>query len=158
MEPTDEYGLPEAQPEKRKRGRPKGSRNKPPETILTRDRLESLYNKVNPYLTPEQKRYTREILDGKREVDVHYEMQLLIRQLSIIFSEACIYFWNEKKVNRDLAMFADSLRQALKDLNEMNRQAAKEAEQNKEDDLVRITERGSALERLKALPGFDTPE
>lgn len=158
MAETDEYGLPEAEPEKRKRGRPKGSKNRPPETILTRDRLEKLYDKVNPYLTPEQKKYTREILDGKREVDVQYEMQLLVRQLSIIFSEAAIWFWNEKKVNRDLAMFADSLRQALKDLNEINRQVEDKQEKTKEDDLVRVTERGSTLERLKALPGFDTSE
>lgn len=139
---------------KRKRGRPPGARNKTQESLTTAKQLETLYNRVKPYLTGEQQDYVKKVMRGDIDVDVRYEMQLLVRQLSILFSEAAIFYWNEQRISGDLAKFADTLRMAIKELNDIERQRATD-EQRKatDDDLVPITGRGAALERFETLFG-----
>lgn len=140
----------------KKRGRPRGSKNRPKESLVTKDRLEALYNRVQPYLTREQRKYIEGVLSGTTSVDPKYEMQLLTRQMSILFSEAMIAYTEEKRVDQNIAKFGDSLRMAIKDLYEIEKvereQAAKDTEK---DGLVPITQRGTSLERLKAVSGED---
>ena len=141
----------------KKRGRPRGSKNVPKEALVTKDRLEALYNRVQPYLTREQRKYIESVIDGSAQVDPQYEMQLLVRQMSIMFSEAAISYWEEKRVDQNIAKFSDSLRMAIKDLHDIERVEAERAKKQEEKDgLVPITERGSTLERLKALSSQDT--
>lgn len=144
---------------KRGRGRPPGAKNKSKEFVTTTKQLESLYNRVKPYLTDEQQLYVKKVMRGDIDVDVRYEMQLLVRQLSILFSEAAIWYWNEQRISGDLAKFADTLRMAIKELNDIERQRATD-EQRKatDDDLVPITGRGAALERFESLFGKDDTE
>lgn len=146
-EPVDEG-------QSRKRGRPPGARNKSKEMLTTQKQLESLYNRVKPYLTEEHQDYVKKIMKGSAKVDVRLEMQLLVRQLSILFSEASIWYFEEKRVSSDLAKFADTLRMAIKELNDIERQkSADDQRKNTEDDLVPITGRGAALERFESLFG-----
>lgn len=143
----------------RRRGRPPGAKNKTKESLTTAKQLETLYNRVKPYLTGEQQDYVKRVMKGEIDVDVRYEMQLLVRQLSILFSEAAIWYWNEKRVSGDLAKFADTLRMAIKELNDIERQkSADEQRKATDDDLVPITGRGAALERFESLFGQDEPE
>jgi hypothetical protein len=144
---------------KRGRGRPPGAKNRTKESLTTAKQLETLYNRVKPYLTGEQQEYVKKVMKGDIDVDVRYEMQLLVRQLSILFSEAAIWYWNEQRISGDLAKFADTLRMAIKELNDIERQRATD-EQRKatDDDLVPITGRGAALERFESLFGEDDTE
>lgn len=142
------------QPEKRGRGRPTGSTNVPKESLLTTKQLEQLYNRVKPYLTEEQQEYVKKVMQGEADVDPRYELQLLVRQLSILFSEASIWYWNEKRIDDKLAKFADTLRMAIRELNEVERQRSLDMQKKAtEDDLVPITGRGAALERFENLFG-----
>jgi hypothetical protein len=139
---------------KRGRGRPPGAKNKTKESLTTAKQLESLYNRVKPYLTGEQQEYVKKVMKGDIDVDVRYEMQLLVRQLSILFSEAAIWYWNEGRISADLAKFADTLRMSIKELNDIERQRANdEQRKSTDDDLVPITGRGAALERFESLFG-----
>lgn len=141
----------------KKRGRPRGSKNVPKEALVTKDRLEALYNRVQPYLTREQRKYIEGVINGSKQVDPQYELQLLIRQMSIMFSEAAVAYWEEKRVDQNIAKFADSLRMAIKDLHDIDRIERERAQkQEAVDGLVPITERGSAMERIEALMGKDS--
>lgn len=140
-------------------GRPPGSKNKVKESLLTAKQLEQLYNRVKPYLNEEQQHYVKKVMQGKTEVDPRYELQLLVRQLSILFSEASIWYWNEKRISGDLAKFADTLRMAIRELNDIERQQKTDAERKANaDDLVPITGRGAALERFESLFGSTDDE
>lgn len=138
----------------RRPGRPPGAKNKTKESLLTAKQLEQLYNRVKPYLTEEQRSYVKKVMQGQTDVDVRHEMQLLVRQLSILFSEASIVYFNEKRIDEKLAKFADTLRMAIKELNDLERQRNADAiKKATEDDLVPITGRGAALERFEDLFG-----
>ena len=127
-------------------------KNRPKDSIITLEKLESLYNRVSPYLTDDQKEYIKGILDGRQDVDTMYEMKLLVRQMSIIFSEGAIWYLTEKRVDEKLAKFADSLRAAIKDLHDMSlKDEERRAKTQETNDLVRITERRGAMERVEAL-------
>lgn len=140
-------------------GRPPGAKNKVKESLLTSRQLEQLYNRVKPYLTDEQQSYVKKVMQGETDVDPRSELQLLVRQLSILFSEASIWYWNEKRISADLAKFADTLRMAIKELNDMERQRSADAQRKAtEDDLVPITGRGAALERFEDLFGSTDDE
>lgn len=140
----------------KKVGRPRGSKNRPKEALVTKDRLEALYNRVQPYLTKEQRKYIEGVIDGSTQVDPQYELQLLIRQMSIMFSEAATAYWAEKRVDQNIAKFADSLRMAIKDLHDIDRIERERAQkQEAKDGLVPIADGGSPLERLKTISGHD---
>lgn len=142
----------EPKPKRRGPGRPKGSKNRPRESLLTVEKLEALYNRVKPYLPDDQKTYIEGVISGENDVDALKEMKLLVRQMSILFSEASVWHFDNKRVTQDFANFANTLRAAIKDLNDMvEKEAARAKQQQETDDLVRITERGSALERLETL-------
>lgn len=139
---------------RRRPGRPLGAKNKTKESLLTAKQLEQLYNRVKPYLTDEQRSYVKKVMLGQTDVDVRHEMQLLVRQLSILFSEASIVYFNEKRIDEKLAKFADTLRMAIKELNDLERQRSLDAQKKAtEDDLVPVTGRGAALERFENLFG-----
>jgi hypothetical protein len=125
---------PTKEPAKRS-GRPAGAKNRDRASmsLLTTDKLEKLYNRVTPYLPLDERKYIRGVINGTQGVDPKREMELLVRQCSIIFSEASVYYWNEGKVSRDLAAFADTLRGAIKDLYDIQ---LKEQEINEKDDDI----------------------
>lgn len=140
-------------------GRPPGAKNRSKDSLLTAKQLEQLYNRVKPYLTDDQRQYVKKVMQGTVDVDPRYELQLLVRQLSILFSEASIWYWNEKRISADLAKFADTLRMAIKELSEIERQRSLDAERKATaDDLVPITGRGAALERFEDLFGTTDSE
>lgn len=139
---------------KRRAGRPKGSRNRPKDSILTAERLKQLYDRFSPYLTDGQKGYIQGVIDGTVEVDCVREMELLVRQMSLLFQEAATFYFQQGRVSQDLGKFADSLRMAIKDLGDLREDAdEKSARKQEEDGLVQFTERGSAMARIEALIG-----
>jgi hypothetical protein len=152
---VDADAEPDEEPVKKRRGgpgRPKGSKNRSKESLLTVDKLEALYNRVKPFLPDDQRDYIEGVVSGDKDVDPLTEMKLLVRQMSILFSEAAVWHFDNKRVSQDFGNFANSLRMAVKDLYEMDKaEQAKADEQQGNDDLVRITERGTTLERLEAL-------
>lgn len=134
------------EPVKRGRGRPKGSTTKVPESLLTLDKLRTLYTRVKPILAEDQRRYVEGVIDGSIDVDPMLEMRILVRQMSVIFSEAAMWHLAEGKVSRDFASFANNLRMAITDLatlDEKERVRLDKAKSN--NDMVRLTEQGSTM-------------
>jgi len=141
-----------APPGKKRAGRPAGSKNKPRESLLTTEKLEALYNRVKPYLPDDQRKYVEGVISGDNRVDPLLEMELLVRQMSIIFSEAGVWHFDNKRVSQDFGQFANSLRMSIKDLFDMRRHIDSQTQEaNDDNDMVPITKRGSTLERLDAL-------
>lgn len=142
---------------KRGPGRPKGSRNRPKDSILTSEKLQQLYNRFSPYLTDDQKDYIQGVIAGEQKVDTNYEMQLLVRQMSLLFQEAATWWFSQGKISQDLGKFADSLRMAIKDLHDMQVEADEKAlKQQEHDGLVQLTGERPAMARIEALLGSDT--
>lgn len=142
---------------KRGPGRPKGSKNRPKDSILTSEKLQQLYNRFSPYLTDDQKDYIQGVIAGEQQVDTNYEMQLLVRQMSLLFQEAATWWFSQGKISQDLGKFADSLRMAIKDLHDMQAQAeARALKQQESDGLVQLTGERPAMARIEAILGSDT--
>ncbi len=139
---------------KRGRGRPKGSTTRVPESLLTLDKLRTLYTRVKPILPEDERKYVEGVLDGSIEVDPVLEMRILVRQMSVVFSEATVYYLAKGGVGRDYAAFGNNLRMAITDLysiDQKERDRAKEAE--KFNDMVRLTEQGAALDKFQSILG-----
>ena len=149
----------EAKPARRRPGRPKGSRNKSEYErghLLTKDKLEELYNRTYDFMSNEQRRYIKGVINGTKDVDPVREMELLLRQCSILFSEALIWHLDNKKVSRDLAQFADTIRAASKDLFDIRRKQRELDEAQGDDTTIRIQDRQRATKMLDELLGkFD---
>lgn len=149
-------GTEQEKPKPRPRRR-SGNRNRPKDnmSLLSKDKLEKLYNRVEPYLPLDYRKYIRGVVNGTQDVDPMREMELLVRQCSIIFSEASAYYWTEKKVTRDLAAFVDSLRGSIKDLHEMRRK--EEELRASEGDMVdlRAEERRKMEAQINELLGIE---
>lgn len=146
----------EPAPTRRRPGRPKGSRNKNPYErghLLTKDKLEELYNRTYDFMSNEQRRYIKGVINGTKDVDPVREMELLLRQCSILFSEALIWHLDNKKVSRDLAQFADTIRAASKDLFDIRRKQKELDEAEGGASTVQLQDRERATALLDGLLG-----
>jgi len=138
-------------------GRPRGRKTTPKESIDTTESLKVLVNRMQPFLNEEQKEYWNNVINGKQNVDCLEEMKLLVRQISIIFHKVALEHFYEGRVTKELSDIANTMRMSIRDLHEMQRQAAeaeerrKEKEQSKTNDLIRVTEHGSAMESLETI-------
>lgn len=141
------------EPAKRKAGRPPGSKTTTTrESILAKRQIAQLYHRFEPFLTENQKEYIQGIVDGKQEVDCLYELQLLVRQQSLLYQEASMYHFEKRTVTKELSDFGNSLRMSIKDLTDLQRyENEQKLKQQMKNDLVRVTDGGSALEGLEAL-------
>lgn len=123
-------------------------------SLLSKQKLEKLYDRVQPYLSNEQRRYTKAVLNGTANVDTTKELELLVRQCSLLFSEASVVFMNEKRVSRDLASFADSYRMAVKDLAELRRIERADQEKTEEVGTMSAADRERQKAKVDALLGL----
>jgi len=124
-------------------------RTQPQESIETKEQLRSLLNRVDPFLTREQRDYFQGCLDGKVDVDYLWEMKLLVRQVSLLFHTIAMDQLQERKVTKELGELTNALRMSLKDLFEMQKYEDERAkEQQEQDDMVRVTDDRTALEGL----------
>lgn len=144
----------EDKPQPKRRGRPKGSKNRPKEMVVTATKLQRLYDRFSPYMSDEQREYVQNVIDGKSPVDCLREMELIVRTMGLLFQEAATIEFMEGKVSMNLAKFADTLRASVKDLNDMRLQVEEQAQKrDAADDLVRLAQSRSSMERLEALMG-----
>jgi hypothetical protein len=142
---------------KRGRGRPPGTKNKPREAVKTEAELKRLFERFKPFLSDDHKEYVHGIIEGKNNVDTVREMELLVRLMSLLFQASADWFFQEGKINGDLAKFADSLRMGIKDLNDLReKEEERAAKQDEADGLVPITQRGTAMARVEALISGDS--
>lgn len=153
-ESLTDFDINEASPEtntpKRRGGRPKGATNKPKGSILTRNQLDVMYDRIKVFLPEDQKRYVEGIVVGKRGVEPMTEMKLLVRQCSLILTEASIWMFDNKRVTQDFAGFANTLRMCIKDLYDMEaKESLKADSKEEENDLVRVTDGRPEMERLE---------
>lgn len=118
---------------------------------ISRQKLEHLYNRVAEHLSPEQRRYTKKVINGTAGVDPMLEMEILVRQLSLIFTTVSIKAFDEEKVTRDFAAFADSFRQAVKDLNDFVKEAKEEANQEQNVNALSVADRQREISKLDKL-------
>ncbi len=115
---------------KRSRGRPKGARNKPADVSLTLDRTQKLYNRVEPFLDADHRKYLKDVLTGSTSLDPVRESELLIRYLSLLVTEGIGWALEEKRITRDLGTVISEYRQGIKELEDMRRR-------RREDELKR---------------------
>lgn len=145
-------------PIKRGPGRPKGSKNRPRETVKTSEKLQELFNRFEPYLTTEQKKYVKGVIAGEQDLDCFYEMELLVRQMSLLFQESATWFFGQGKVSQDLAKFADGLRMAIKDLHDMQtKREDAQAKKSSDDGLVLTTSERPEMARLTEILAGHSP-
>lgn len=123
----------------------------PVSSSITRQKLEKLYSRVSEHLSPEQRRYTKKVIEGKIGVDTMYEMEILVRQLSLIFSVVSMKAFEEERVTRDFAAFTDSFRQSIKDLNDFVREAKEEANQEQNVSALTIADHQRQVDKLDKL-------
>lgn len=156
MIPLDEPEKPKTKPKnKRPVNISHETRRDPSPSMLSRQKLESLYRRVSPLMSQEQKKYTEKVIKGQISVDPHYEMELLVRQFSILLQEVFPVFIDEKRVSRDFAATTDSFRQALKDLNDFNRLKAEDEQKDSAADVINVSDQQKARDRMRAILGGD---
>jgi hypothetical protein len=140
---------------KRKGGRPKGARNKRPGTLVTEEKLAALYDRAEPFLDDEMKRYLRDVIGGNTRVDPEREMELLVAYMRLLLSEGTATTLRTGMLTIDLAKFAGELRMGIKDLHDIQRKNRDDkAKLSNDDELVDITSK-SALGRFERR--FSTP-
>ncbi len=120
-------------------------------SLVSRQKLEQFYNRISPYISPEQRKYTKQVIRGEINVDTKYEMEILIRQFSLLISEVMPVFMEEKRVSRDLAATADSLRQMLKDLRDFEKDDAEAAKQETNIQSLEVADQQRRVQRLNQL-------
>lgn len=162
LDPDEEEDIPSNVPREILPSEPKSKRT-PPENIsdrlkknptgseISRQKLEQLYNRVSEHLSPEQRRYTRKVINGTIGVDPMLEMEILVRQLSLIFINVSMKMFDEDRVTRDYASFTDSYRQSIKDLNDFIRQAKEDEGQEKNVNALTVAERQKEVSKLDKL-------
>ena len=124
----------------RKGGRPKGSRNKRPGTLLTEEKLTALYDRAEPFLDEEMKDYLRDVIAGKTRIDPEREMELLVAYMRLLLSEGTAGAIRTGMLTVDLAKFAGELRMSIKDLYDIQRRNREDKlKQSADDELVDIT-------------------
>ena len=140
-----------APPKKRGPGRPKGVRNRPKETVNYEKIQRTLYNGVKGYLTIDQRKYIDDTLDGNADVDPKKELDILVRMSSLAVSRMLSDTTESGSISQPNAVLINTFRQALIDLAKVNKQNEEDQQkrQHDNDDMVSITERGTAMERLE---------
>lgn len=142
---ADAYNPMDRPKKRRGPGRPPGSKNRRPETLLTEDKVAAMVARARPYLSIEQQTYYDQVMRGEIEVDPIREMELLVVELRLMRSEAMAYMIDpdlgKGKVTQDMAKFLSEVRQTNKDLFEMKRKAeADKTAQAESDDAIDLTE------------------
>lgn len=118
---------------------------------ISRQKLERLYNRISEHLSPEQRRYTKKVINGTIGVDTMYEMEILVRQLSLIFTAVSLKAFEEERVTRDFAAFTDSYRQAIKDLNEFVKDAREAENEDQNVSALSVADRQREVAKLDRL-------
>lgn len=164
IDPEDEEeDIPSNVPREILPSKPKRNGRKKPENIsdqlnsgpkpsqISRQKLEQLYSKVSEYLSPEQRRYTKKVINGTIGVDTMYEMEILVRQLSLLFTTVSLKMFEEERVTRDFAAFTDSYRQAIKDLNDFVKEAKEAENEDQNVSALSVADRKREVEKLDRL-------
>lgn len=140
-----------APPKKRGPGRPLGVKNKPKETFHYEKVQKKLYDGVKGYLTIEQRQYIDNTIDGNVDVDPKMELDILVRMSSLAASRMLSDAAESGGISQPTAVFINTYRQSLADLAKLNKQLTDDSQKRQQDtdDMVSITSRGTALERLE---------
>jgi hypothetical protein len=99
----------------------------------------------------DQRAYIKGVINGSVKVDPIRELELLVRQCSLMFSEAAAWHFENKRVNRDIASFADTTRAAIKDLFELRRKQAEVDASLAVEDQYSVTQRQRSVELVEQL-------
>jgi len=145
-EDIEDFPSPAIVPPRKGPGRPKGGRTTSSGAKVTEGHLKELYYRVANHLTPEHRDYMNAVIKGKVEVDPVREMQLLVRYLAILAFAAAEWALEDRKVTQDLAKLLGEHRQALKDLEDMQRRRRDEAFKKQDDDILIDATQKSTLE------------
>jgi hypothetical protein len=101
--------------------RPRGRPKRTPEEKSTQDQLTRLYNRVEPYLDADHRKYLKGVITGRVSIDALRESELLLRYLSVLVTESIGWALDEGKVTADLAKVIGEYRMGIKDLEDMKR-------------------------------------
>src|SRR5690606_1223588 len=126
---------------KRKVGRPRGSKNRDALSIETQDRVETIFKRMKPFMTREQMEYAEEIQNGRAGVDAVAEMELVIRQVTFVFSEVADEMWRSKRVTKEFTELINALRMSLKDFEDMKTARDAKAERSEKIEIVGLETR-----------------
>lgn len=108
-------------PPPRRGGRPLGSKNKPKDEVMTQEKLNKLYNRVEHMLDEDHRKYLKQVITGKTHIDPVREGELLLRLLSIVVTESLGWALSKQAISRDLAALVGEYRMGIKDLEDMRR-------------------------------------
>lgn len=150
MSSIDDF-LWDEQDKPRRPGRPRGSKNRSPESIVTEEKLQSMFKRMMPHLTPDQRSYLEGMLNGEIETDAEKAMDLAIKQMLFVFSEAADAHWQAGRVSKELADTFNAVRMALKDLEDIRKVRADKAEKAQAMDNVSLEDREKEKQRLEQM-------
>jgi len=139
------------QPKKRGPGRPRGSKNRSAESFETEDRVSQLFKRMQPFMTREQKAYADDIQSGRKGVDALFELELIIRQATFVFSEAADGHWRSKTISRELTEMINALRMSLKDFEDIKRAREDKLEKDTTVESVALEDKDREKEKIDRL-------
>lgn len=124
---------------KRGPGRPRGTPNRPKgQAGAMLDRVQNIYKVIEHLLTPEQQEYYRRAFAGKEPFDPLRHAEFFALLYGVYAGDILLEAITEKIVSQDIAQTLREYRMALKELNDMKAQRAKE--EAKDDDNAKLVD------------------
>lgn len=102
-------------------GRPKGAPNKAITQKLVIEQFEELYDRVEPMLTPEQKKYYKEAFRGRGKFDSLQEAELFAKLMGVYCITIVTKALAMKTASKEVAENAGQYRQLLVNIEDMHR-------------------------------------
>lgn len=127
-------------------GRPRGSKTRSEESKTTERKLTQTYARLRPLLTSEQQDYFDESFAGKRSIDAEMELELVIKQATLVFSAMADQAWETGKAAREFPDMMNALRMSIKDLEDIRKARAEEfakkhaTDEQDDEDKARLKE------------------
>lgn len=135
----------------RKAGRPKGVPNKSVLDKLIIDQFNSLYNDIEPSLTPEQKKYFKEAFNSREEFDPLVSIERLAKLFDIYAITVTVKGIKEQRASKEVAEIINQYRQICLNIEDIRRK--REEVKDKDNDEGRMVDptRKSTLGRFQGI-------